>query len=123
VIAVVAAVTGGVPVRAVDVASAAVEATRDNAERNGVADLVEADTTPLGDLDGCFDLVVANILAPTLIALAADLRRLTAAGGRLVVSGILADRHDHVLAALAPMLVERTDTLDGWAAVTLRHPA
>lgn len=123
VIAVVAAVTGGVPVRAVDVASAAVEATLDNAVRNGVADLVEADTTPLGELDGSFDLVVANILAPTLIALAEDLRRVTTAGGRLVVSGILAERHDHVLAALAPMLVETTDTLDGWAAVTLRHPA
>ncbi len=83
---------------------------------------IDADTTPAGDLDGSFHLVVANILAPTLIELAADLRRLTAPDGRLVISGILADRHHHVLTALAPMTVERTDTLDGWAAVTLRHP-
>jgi ribosomal protein L11 methyltransferase len=121
VIAVMAALVGGGAVRAVDVASAAVEATRDNAARNGVADRLDADTTPVGDLDGSFDLVVANILAPTLIELADDLRRLTAPGGRLVISGILADRHDHVLAALAPMVAERTDTLDGWAAVTLGH--
>jgi ribosomal protein L11 methyltransferase len=107
----------------VDVASAAVEATRDNARRNRVADHVDADTTPAGDLDGPFHLVVANILAPTLVELADDLRRLTAADGRLVISGILADRHQHVLSALDPMTVERTDTLDGWAAVTLRHPA
>jgi ribosomal protein L11 methyltransferase len=106
----------------VDVASAAVEATRDNAARNHVADHVDADTTPAGDLDGPFHLVVANILAPTLVELADDLRRLTASDGRLVISGVLADRHDHVLSALAPMTVERTDTLDGWAAVTLRHP-
>lgn len=123
VIAVMAALTGARSVRAVDVANAAVEATRDNAARNAVADRVEADTTPAGDLGGTFHLVVANILAPTLIELAADLRRLTDIDGRLVISGILADRHDHVLSALAPMTVERTDTLDGWAAVTLRHPA
>lgn len=121
VIAVMAALFGGSSVRAVDVASAAVEATRDNAARNGVADHIVADTTPVGDLGGSFDLVVANILAPTLIELAGDLRRLTGREGRLVISGILADRHDHVLSALAPMSIERTDTLDGWAAVTLRH--
>lgn len=122
VIAMMAALIGGSPVRAVDVASAAVEATRDNAARNGVAHQIDADTTSTGDLDGPFHLVVANILAPTLIELAGDLRRLTGPDGRLVISGILADRHDHVLEALAPMTVERTDTLDGWAAVTLRHP-
>lgn len=121
VIAVTAAVIVGASVRAVDIASAAVEATRDNALRNDVAALVDVDTTSAGGLDGSYDLVVANILAPTLVQLADDLRRLTAVDGHLVISGILADRHDHVVAALAPMTVERTDTLDGWAAVTLRH--
>jgi ribosomal protein L11 methyltransferase len=121
VIAIMAAMLGAGSVRAVDVASAAVEATRDNAIRNGVADRIEVDTTPAGDLDGPYDLVTANILAPTLVELADDLRRLTGAHGRLVISGILADRHDHVLAALEPMVVERTDDLQGWAAVTVRH--
>jgi ribosomal protein L11 methyltransferase len=122
VISVMAALVAQSSVRAIDVASAAVEATRDNAARNGVSDHVDVDTTPLGELDGMFHLVVANILAPTLIELADDLRRLTATTGRLVISGILAEGHDHVLAALAPMVAERTDMLDGWAAVTLRHP-
>jgi ribosomal protein L11 methyltransferase len=122
VISVMAALVAQSSVRAIDVASAAVEATRDNAARNGVSDHVDVDTTPAGELDGTFHLVVANILAPTLIELADDLRRLTAATGRLVISGVLAERHDHVLLALAPMVVERTDTHDGWAAVTLRHP-
>ena len=123
VIAVMAAMIGRSTVRAVDVASAAAEATRDNAARNGVADLVDADNTPAGDLGGSFHLVVANILAPTLVELAGDLRRLTAADGRLVISGILADRHDHVLSALAPMILGRTATLAGWAAATLGPPA
>ncbi len=123
VIAIMAATLGGGFVRAVDVASAAVEATGANAIRNGVADRIVVDTMPVGELDGTYDLVVANILAPTLVELADDLRRLTAPEGRLVISGILADRHDHVVAALAPMLVERTDVLEGWAAVTLAHPS
>ena len=42
------------------------------------------------EVDGEFDVVVANILAPSLVAMAPSLRRLTAAGGRLIVSGVLA---------------------------------
>lgn len=122
VIAVTAAVLLGRPVRAIDVASAAIEATVDNARRNGVEHLVEADTTPLADVGGDYDVVVANILAPSLVSMAADLRRVTRSDGRLVISGILADSHQHVLDALAPMLVVATDVLDGWACVELRHP-
>jgi ribosomal protein L11 methyltransferase len=122
VLAVVAAVLGARSVRAVDIASAAVEATVDNAHRNAVAGVIEVDTSPAALLRDEYDVVVANILAPTLVELADDLRRLTAPNGRLVISGILVERHDHVLAALAPMTVERTALLDGWAAVTLRHP-
>jgi ribosomal protein L11 methyltransferase len=122
VIAVAAALLLGRPVRAVDVASAAVEATIDNARRNGVEDLVDVDAAPLGEIDGGYDLVVANILAPALVSLADDLGRVTRADGRLVISGILADSHQHVLDALAPMQALRTDTLDGWACVELRHP-
>lgn len=106
-------------VRAIDIAAAAVEATVDNAARNGVADRVVADATPLALVDGDFDVVVANILAPVLIELAGDLRRVTRPGGRLVISGILADAHAHVIDALGPMVVERTEVIDGWACVVL----
>jgi ribosomal protein L11 methyltransferase len=109
VIAVTAAVLQDRPVRAIDVASAAVEATIDNARRNGVGDRVQVDATALADIDDDYDVVVANILAPTLVSLAADLRRVTRPTGRLVISGILAGSHQHVLDALAPMEVERTD--------------
>ena len=68
-----------------------------------------------------FDVVLANLLAPVLVDLAADLRRVTAPGGALVVSGILADNHEHVVAALAPMHVVETTTRQGWAALLLRH--
>lgn len=121
VLAVAAARLGARGVRAVDTSAAAVEATIDNADRNGVrADLV-VDTSPLTALDDPYDVVLANILAPALIELAPDLRRLTAPDGVLVVSGILEGRHEHVLAALEPMRAVETQTSDGWAAVRLRH--
>jgi len=37
------------------------------------------------------------------------------------VSGVLHDRYDHVLAALAPMELVRVDELDGWVALVLRN--
>lgn len=122
VLAVAAAMLQDRTVRAVDVASAAVESTIDNARRNGVADRVRADTADVADIDDDYDLVIANILAPVLVSMAADLQRLTRRTGHLVISGILADSHQHVLDALAPMRVEHTDELDGWVSVVLRHP-
>lgn len=107
---------------AIDVSEAAREAAAANASRNGVADRMDVATTPVGAVHGRFDLVLANILAPTLVAIAGDLRRLTAPGGTLVVSGVLATAHDHVTEALAPMVVRGTHERDGWAAVELVHP-
>ncbi len=118
VLGVVACVMGASAVRAIDIAPASVPTTRANAAANGVADRVHVSTTPLAEIDGRFDIVVANILAPTLIDLADDLRRVVAPAGVLIVSGVLADHHDHVDAALLPMRRTRRDTLDGWAAIS-----
>jgi ribosomal protein L11 methyltransferase len=121
VLSIAAALLGTRLTRAVDISAAAVESTLQNTARNGVTDMIEVDTTPIADLDGAYDIVLANILAPDLISMADDLCRLTAPGGRLIVSGILADAHEHVLEALRPMRVCRTDTSGGWAAVVLSH--
>ena len=76
------------------------EATKANAALNGVASQIDVDMAMLDSIDGPFDVVVANILAPVLIDLAPDLRRLTAADGTLIISGILVENHQHVLDAL-----------------------
>jgi ribosomal protein L11 methyltransferase len=121
VLSVVAAVCGARSVRAIDISADAVAATVANARLNGVADLIEVDDTAVHDIAGTFDVVVANILAPVLVSSAADLRRVTAREGVLIVSGILADAHDHVIEALRPMVVVDTAAQENWAAVTLRH--
>ena len=120
VLAIGACVFGAASAVGIDIATAAVPITLANAAANDVAARIEVSTTDLADVDGTFDLVVANILAPTLVALAGDLRRVIADGGALVISGILTTAHDHVLAALEPLRVVATDEMDGWSAVTLR---
>jgi ribosomal protein L11 methyltransferase len=121
VLGIVGAMLGAPYVEAIDISVAAVAATAANAARNGVGAAVNASTTPLAAVTETFDVVLANLLAPILVELAPDLQRVTAPGGALVVSGILADRHDHVVAALAPMQVVETATREHWAALLLRH--
>lgn len=120
VLAIGACVFGAATAVGVDIAPAAVSVTIANAEANGVADRIAVSTTDLADVEGTFDLVVANILAPTLVALSSDLKRVLAPGGALIISGILAEAHQHVLTALAPLTVVATDEMNGWVAVTLR---
>jgi ribosomal protein L11 methyltransferase len=66
-----------------------VAATADNAAINGVADRVAPQARGLGELGGAFPLVVANIQAHVLRALAAELVACTAPGGTLILSGLL----------------------------------
>ena len=120
VLAIGAVVFGAGRTVGIDIAPAAVPVTTANGLANCVAGSIEVSTTDLTDIEGTYDLVLANILAPTLVALSADLRRVMAPGGALVISGILAQAHAHVLEALAPLQVVATDELNGWVAVTLR---
>lgn len=120
ILAVLAARLGAPYVRAIDIAPASVAVTRANAAANGVGEMIDVSTTPLADVEEPADIVIANLLAPMLIELADDLRRVTKPAGTLLISGILADDHDHVLAALRPLRPVATVTSDGWAAVQLR---
>lgn len=121
VLAVAACMLGAASTEAVDISPASVPTATANAERNGVADRVSVSTRLLSEVDGEFDVVVANILAPTLIAMADDLRRLVGREGTLVISGLLAGRSEHVVEELAPLVVVDRCEADGWTAITLRH--
>jgi ribosomal protein L11 methyltransferase len=119
VLAVGAVLSGARSAQGIDIAPAAVPVTTANAAGNGVSSSVSVATTPLADVMGEFDIVVANILAPALIELSADLVRVVADGGVLIISGVLVERFDHVVSALAPLRVQQVDQSAGWAAVTL----
>jgi ribosomal protein L11 methyltransferase len=124
VLAVAACMFGAAHAGAVDISPAAVPVTEHNAALNGVGSQVAVSTTPLADVVGQYDIVVANILAPTLIDLADDLQRVLSPSGVLIISGVLADHHEHVEAALPTLQRIDRSTNQGWAAVTLaRRPS
>ncbi len=74
----------------------AVAVARENAELNGVEVRLVGD--PLAAIPGRFDLVVANILANTLVELAPDIAAHLAPGGVALVSGILGPQEGEVRA-------------------------
>ena len=115
VLAVAAARLGAATVVAVDIDPDAAEITRINAERNHV--VVDASTTPIADVTGTFDVVLANIGAAVLRELATELQARVAPGGLLVLSGLLVDRWDDVAARYAGTAT--STSLDGWIALVV----
>jgi ribosomal protein L11 methyltransferase len=101
---------GASSVLALDISSVAVEATRANAIANKIIDQIDvrlatlegADGEPfsplspevvrLGQEIGSYDVVLANIIARVIAQLAPSLLRATRPGGRLIASGIIAER-------------------------------
>jgi ribosomal protein L11 methyltransferase len=108
---------------ALDIDPAAVEATTANASANGVGSQVAASTGELGDLEGTFDIVLANIGLRVLTDLASALVERVRPGGLLVLAGLLAEQADEVVRACAGCgEVDRRDEA-GWSAVVLRRTA
>jgi ribosomal protein L11 methyltransferase len=93
-------------VRAIDNDALALENARENATLNrlGGRGGIRFATTPAARLRRRFDLIAANILSPTLIAMAAPLTRLLAERGRLILGGILDREAAAVLRAYRPRL-------------------
>jgi len=87
ILSLVAARLGALEVLGVDRDPEAVQAARRNIAANGLAAVVRADSNPVADLSGEFDLVAANLAISVLQGLLDDLCRLTAAKGLLVLAG------------------------------------
>lgn len=96
ILAIAAVRLGAGRVCAVDIDPQAIEVARENLVINDLANQVECSTTPLEKLKGAFDVILANILAEELVRLAPQLIERLAAGGMLVLSGILAEKEELV---------------------------
>jgi len=117
ILAIGAALHGGAAIDAVDIDPAAITTTAQNAADNGV-------TLRSGSPDmaaGEYPLVLANILATPLKMLAPLLCGHVAAGGHLVLAGILDRQADELKAAYAPWIaLDVANTVDGWILMTGR---
>lgn len=121
VLAIAASVLGATPVFGFDDDADAVAAARENLALNPRA----AVTVSVGDVRTSdhprSDIVLANLTSGLLISAAADLRRLTNDGGRLILSGFMSSEESEVLRAFAPLGgVEHRADEEEWVCATLQ---
>lgn len=115
ILAIGAAKFGASEIVAVDIDPAAVESTHINAANNHVT--LQAGLPDVAQ--GSFNVVLANILATPLKVLAPLLCSHVAAGGHLVLAGILERQAEELQEAYAPYLaLNVADTEDGWILMT-----
>lgn len=101
----------------------AIQSARENVELNGCPDTV---SVAIADLAGTplpsADVVTANLTGALLVRSAARLLDAVRPGGTLVVSGILAEERDRVVAAFEPAAVAWEREEDGWVGVAVKKP-
>jgi ribosomal protein L11 methyltransferase len=117
---------------ATDIDPVAVEVTDDNARRNGVVLGHSAGELATAVADGMahqalaerapFDLLIANILAGPLIALAEDFARAVVPGGTIILAGLLDTQAEAVAAAYRTNGCELVDGGKGeWPVLVLQR--
>lgn len=98
ILAIAAILLGATHAEAIDIDPQALIATRDNAKNNNVANKIKT-WLPNEFSTKQTPLLLANILASPLIELAPYFAELTASKSQIVLSGILAEQAENVLAA------------------------
>ena len=115
ILAIGAAKFGALDIDAVDIDTAAVDSTLLNAQANEV----QLSAGLPDKASGEYGTVLANILASPLKVLAPLLCAHVAAGGNLVLAGILERQADELKEAYAPWVkLEVADAQDGWILMT-----
>ncbi len=101
----------------------ALDASRDNARRNGIPDDALDLYLPEDQPDTRCDLMLANILAQPLMSLAPTLAGQVRPGGRIVLSGILSSQADSISDHYARWFHMQSPTeQEGWVCLTgTRH--
>lgn len=124
ILALAAAALGAERVLACDIEAEACRIAAENARNNGLAERVEVTGAPLQDLEGDFDLVLANILAEENIRLADPLVSRVRPGGSLVLSGILREKEALVAAAFAayPLIGPQFLRREDWSCLVYFRP-
>jgi ribosomal protein L11 methyltransferase len=114
ILAIAALKLGATRATAFDIDPQALIATLDNAERNNVTAAL-ATASRATALQTAADVVLANILAGTLIELADSLATLVRPGGQIVLAGILAEQAPAVALAFAACFdIRVAGQREGW---------
>lgn len=116
---------GAQHVTAIDIDDESMEATRENAERNGVLSRISVAKTPIGQVKGPrgekqFPIVVANIESRVLFPLVDLISSRVAPGGLLILSGLLAPEEEEAKETYDPLAHETTVREGDWIAMVFR---
>lgn len=119
ILGIAALLLGASHVTAVDIDLQALQATKDNLARNKLEDnrlnVFLPDHTPA--IEG--DVIVANILAGPLVELAPTIASHVRSGGKLALSGLLADQAETIRDAYAPWFdLDPAAEREGWIRIT-----
>ncbi|MDH5470747.1 MAG: 50S ribosomal protein L11 methyltransferase [Gammaproteobacteria bacterium] len=98
ILAIAAHKLGAASVVAIDIDPQALQATRDNALRNGIESGLTV-SMPEENADVQAGLVIANILANPLVELAGRLTGQLLAGGHIIMTGVMVEQAERVMAA------------------------
>ncbi len=109
---------------AIDLDGNAVEIARKNAQINKVLDrmtLVHGNL--LDEIEGSYDIVVANIIADVIIELSQYVTNYIKAGGLFISSGIIHERLDEVIEQIESvgLILEKVEKMGEWAMVVSRY--
>ena len=123
ILAMAGAALGAEEVIACDIDSDACQVAIANIQKNRLTRQISITDAPLDKIPGRYDLVLANILAAENIRLAGHLVEHLAPRGRLVLSGILVEQEQQVIAGFAdfPLTLLSTNHRDEWTCIVYQH--
>ena len=105
----------------IDINTAGLQAAETNARRNRVSDRTEFFATPLNQICGNYDVVVANIHENILREMANDLVARLAPNGWIGLSGVSPGQLSRLRGAFPQIIFEEPRTMEDWSALIGRR--
>jgi len=115
-------------VLATDIDAMSVQVAHENMKLNGVGNLVETVcatgfSSPAIAKHAPFDLILANILANPLRAMATDMERHMASNGMIILSGLLPHQATSVIVAYRArgLVLRKHQVIEGWSSLLMQR--
>ncbi len=120
ILSIVSAKLGAKDITAIDLDPLCVKVSKENVAKNGLENIIEVKKGNLLDfLDGKADIIVANIIAEAILTITGDVKSYLKDGGIFISSGIILEKKDKVLEALAGngFKIEEVNTQGEWVSI------
>ncbi len=118
ILAIASKMYGASKVIGVDNDESVIQVAKDNAEKNNIDTIVFYEGSA-ADVEGTFDIVVANILANVIVNIMEDLAKLAHPKSKLILSGILREQNEKVIASLCEHNLDVVEILEeeNWSCI------